>query len=100
MQQKEVKEKVIETIESDPYKDAIKSISVFGSYLHGDAQPDSDIDLIVDFKKPIGLFKFMDIKFTLEDKLGRKVDLVTPNGLSKYIRPKVLREAQKIYESK
>lgn len=97
MVQKQLKEQIVKAIEDTTDKDVIKSISVFGSYLHGDNKEDSDVDLIIDLAKPIGLFAFVGIKQHLEKELGRKVDLVTRDGLSRYIREKVTREAEKIY---
>ncbi|TSC66568.1 MAG: DNA polymerase beta domain-containing protein region [Candidatus Berkelbacteria bacterium Gr01-1014_85] len=95
----QLKEQVIEAIKTTPHKDAIKSISLFGSFLHGDNNEDSDVDLLVelDRQKPVGFFKFVGIQQHLEEKLGRKVDLVTRDSLSRFIRDKVIKEAEKIY---
>lgn len=93
----QLKEQVVEAIESTPDKAAIKSVSLFGSFLHGNNTENSDIDLILDLAKPIGLFTFVGIQQHLEKKLGRKVDLVTRNSLSRFIRDKITREAEKIY---
>ena len=97
---KDLKQKIVEAVETSPYRDYIQSISIFGSYLHGDQKSDSDIDLIVLLKSGIGLFEFVGIQQDFEKKLGRKVDLVTPDGLSKYIRKEVLNEAKRVYEKK
>lgn len=94
----DLKQKIIEAVKSSPYRDYIQSISIFGSYLHGDQKPDSDIDLIVQLKPGIGLFKFIGIQQDFEKKLGREVDLVTPDGLSKYIKDEVLSKAKAVYE--
>ncbi|NIM12149.1 MAG: nucleotidyltransferase [Candidatus Aminicenantes bacterium] len=59
----------------------IKRIGLFGSYSTGVANENSDIDLVVEFDKPIG-FKFMTLAEYLETKLGRKVDLLTPEGIA------------------
>ncbi|TAG56602.1 MAG: nucleotidyltransferase, partial [Runella slithyformis] len=71
----------------------------FGSYVRGEATEDSDIDLLVelDYSQHIGLH-FVQMIFDLEDMLKRKVDLVSENGLSKYIRPYIEAEKQIIYE--
>jgi predicted nucleotidyltransferase len=58
----------------------IKRIGLFGSFSTNTANKNSDIDLLVEFNKPIG-FKFMALAEYLENKLGRKVDLLTPDGI-------------------
>ncbi len=55
----------------------VKSLSVFGSVARGEAGPESDVDLLVEFKRPIGLFEFIDLREFLEKELQRPVDLVT-----------------------
>jgi predicted nucleotidyltransferase len=64
----------------------INRIGIFGSFSAGTVHENSDIDLIVEFVKPIG-FQFMNLAEFLEKKLGRKVDILTPEGL-KTIRVK------------
>jgi len=54
-----------------------KSLAVFGSLARGEATPASDIDLLVEFDRPVGLFEFIRLKLYLEDLTGRGVDLVT-----------------------
>ena len=66
----------------------IKRIGLFGSYARGEQREDSDIDLLVEFddgKKSYD--NFMDLCFFLEDILGKRVDLLTPESLSPFIRP-------------
>mgnify|MGYP000725347068 CR=1 FL=1 len=55
-------------------------IAIFGSYSRGDQKIDSDIDILVDFNKPIGI-EFIDLADELEKILGQKVDLVSKNGV-------------------
>lgn len=78
----------------------IKELSIFGSALREDFRPDSDIDVLVRFEPDarIGLIGFAQIENELSQMLKRKVDLNTPDCLSKYFRDEVLREAQIIYE--
>jgi len=73
----------------------IKRIGIFGSFSIQESNTDSDIDLVVEFDKPIG-FKFMALAEFLENKFGRKVDILTPDGI-KTIRVK--RVAERIRES-
>ena len=56
-------------------------IGVFGSYARGENSQESDLDLLISFKVPIGLLKLVQIQQELEDKLGLSIDLVTENSL-------------------
>jgi uncharacterized protein len=71
---------------------------VFGSYARNEADYQSDIDILVDldYSQRIGL-QFIQMKIDLEKLLNTKVDLVSSNGLSQYIRPLVDKEKQLIY---
>ena len=74
-------------------KFGIRSVSLFGSVARNQARKRSDIDLLVDFERPIGLFEFARLKLYLEELLSRKVDLVTPEALRKEFRESILKEA-------
>ena len=71
---------------------------MFGSYVRGEANDRSDIDILVDldYSQKIGL-QFVQMKIDLEKLLNANVDLVSSNGLSEYIRPLVDSEKQLIY---
>jgi len=71
---------------------------IFGSYVRGEADNQSDIDILVDldYSQKIGL-QFIQMKIDLEKLLNTKVDLVSTNGLSKYIQPIVDNEKKLIY---
>jgi len=78
----------------------IRKLSLFGSQLHGNARPDSDIDLLVEFypDRIPGLFKITEMEFELSDMLGgKRVDLRTPEDLSRYFRQTVIQEAAEQY---
>jgi len=76
----------------------IRRLSVFGSALRDDFESDSDIDVLVEFKPGhVPGFAFFAIEAQLSEMLGRKVDLNTPNFLSRYFRDKVLQEAEVQY---
>jgi predicted nucleotidyltransferase len=68
---------------------SVKEIGVFGSYVSGDASEDSDIDILIELDKPIG-WKYFTLELYLEDKLGKKIDLVTKNALKDQIRNSIL----------
>lgn len=69
----------------------VKSIGLFGSYSHETANESSDIDIIVEFEKPIG-WKFFTLELYLESIFNRKVDLVTKDALKNQIKDKILKE--------
>lgn len=71
----------------------VKSLAVFGSVARDEATPTSDIDLLVEFDGVATFDCYMDLKFYLEDNLGRKVDLVTKKMLKPQIQETVLQEA-------
>lgn len=70
----------------------VSRIGVFGSVVCGEDTKDSDIDILVDFSKPIGLFDFMNMENYLAKKLGKKVDLVSYKALKPNIGKRILSE--------
>lgn len=73
------------------------SVGLFGSFVHGRPSPASDVDLLVEFAPDKHSFdNFMDVSFLLEDLLGRKVEVVTPEALSPYIGPHILAEVERV----
>lgn len=78
----------------------VKSIGIFGSFVRNSATETSDVDLLIDFKPNKKSFdNFMDLAFYLEDLFGRKVEIITPQALSKYIGPHILKEVEIVYQS-
>jgi len=67
---------------------------VFGSAVHGENRPDSDVDFLVDLEPGRSLFDLAGLMADLQDLLGAEVDLATTKGLHPYIRDRVLAEAQ------
>lgn len=74
----------------------ISTLSVFGSVARDDARQDSDVDILVEFSQPIGLFQFIELQQRLETLLGSKVDLGTPRSLKPRIKEQVLQEAIRV----
>lgn len=72
---------------------AVKEIGLFGSYARGVATNKSDVDLLVEFDRPVG-WEFLTLKIFLEDKLGVEVDLVTRNALKETLRESILEDLQ------
>ncbi len=70
----------------------VKQIGIFGSYLKNEQKKRSDIDILVEFKKPVGLVYF-ELKDFLEDILKIKVDLVIKKGIKPRLKDKILKEA-------
>jgi uncharacterized protein len=71
----------------------VKSLAVFGSLSRGEATPESDIDLLVEFSRPVGLLAFIRLRRRLTGILGRPVDLATPKALRPAWRDHILNEA-------
>lgn len=77
----------------------IRRLSIFGSVLRDDFGPQSDIDVLVEFEPEHipGFFKLAEMQDELESVFGRKVDLRTPEDLSRYFRDEVVAAAQVQY---
>ena len=77
---------------------AIRRLALFGSVLREDFGPESDVDVLVEFKpgSEVGL-EFFRMQEELSEILGRGVDLNTPGFISKYFREQVLSEAEEVY---
>ena len=71
---------------------AVKEIGIFGSFVKGSQDTKSDIDILVEFEKPIGLFGFVRLKLELSDLLGCPVDLVMKTALKPRISRRILAE--------
>ena len=71
---------------------SVKTIGVFGSVARDEQTGQSDIDLLVEFSKPVGFITFMRLENFLSERLGNKVDLVTSDSLKPVIRQDVLSE--------
>ena len=80
---------IIETLRTaKPLLDAkygVRSLALFGSFARGDFRADSDVDVMVDFSRPIGM-EIVDLCLEIERLLGKKVDLVS----AKAIKPRML----------
>ena len=70
----------------------IKTIGIFGSYIRGENRKGSDLDILVEFSSPIGLFEFLEMEEYLGKLLAVKVDLVSKNALKPYIGEHILAE--------
>lgn len=68
-------------------------VRVFGSISRGEETDKSDIDLLVNFESGRSLFDLIELKDELEELLGIKVDIISENGLNKYIKDTILGDA-------
>lgn len=90
--------RVVETWREDeilsmPARHGASDIRVFGSVLHGDDCPDSDIDLLAYFELGCSLLDVIGLEQELEQLLGRQVEVLTVGGLSPYVEQRILAEA-------
>lgn len=84
---------LLKNIKRDVARDySVKTIGVFGSVARSEQTEQSDIDLLVEFDKPVGFVTFMRLEHFLSEKLGGQVDLVTADSLKPVIREGILAE--------
>jgi predicted nucleotidyltransferase len=81
--------------DSRPLLDAfgVTRLSLFGSFARDEGREHSDVYLLVEFGRPIGLFEFVRLQRELGARLGRQVELVTPDALKPQLRDRILGEA-------
>ncbi len=76
-------------------RNGVVKAGIFGSYARGEAKKDSDIDILIEPPKGIG-FGFIGIQLELEDKLKKKVDLLSYRAIHPLLKERILREEAKI----
>lgn len=86
-----IKPKIIQILK----KNNIKKAGIFGSYARGKQKKNSDIDILIQPTKNMG-FKFAGLEIELSEKLNKKVDLVSYNGISPYLKDKILSQEVRI----
>ena len=95
----EVEQIMIKLKENLPFfeeKYKVKTLGVFGSYIRGEQKKKSDVDILVEFEKSIGLLDFVGMELELTELLGKKVDLVPKNALKLRIGKHILEEVKYI----
>jgi predicted nucleotidyltransferase len=82
-------------------RNRIRKLSFFGSVLRDDFSLQSDIDVLIEFEPGtrVGFIRFAGFAIELEEILGHRVDLNTPNGLSRYFRDEILSQAEVMYDA-
>jgi predicted nucleotidyltransferase len=93
MEIEEIKEKIVPVL----VRHRIKRAGIFGSVATGDANGQSDIDILVELEDKISLLEFVAIKIELEDILGKKVDLVEYQAVKPRLRSGIMSEEIRIY---
>jgi len=88
--------KIIPTLK----RQGISKAALFGSVVRGEAKKKSDIDILVDFSGRKSLLDLVRLQFILEDKLGRKVDLLTYNSIHPLLKDIILKDQKVIYEER
>ncbi len=88
-------EKIKEKIREILKKNNIERAGIFGSYVKGNQTKDSDIDILIKPTKDMG-FGFAGLEIELSKKLNKKVDLVSYNALSPYLKNEILKQEVKI----
>jgi len=74
----------------------VKTLGIFGSYIRGEQKKKSDVDILVEFEKPLGLLEFVGLELQLSKILGKKVDLVMKTALKPKIGKHILEEVRYI----
>ncbi len=75
----------------------VKFAGIFGSYARGDEKPSSDVDILVDFNKPISFVEFFNMKESISDKLEKEVDIVSAKSILPYFEDYINKDLKIIY---
>jgi len=95
-----IKEKLEDRLTKICHENGISLLAIFGSFANGMQRKKSDVDILIQFdkNKEKSLLELVGLQFKLQRIFGRKVDLVTMDGLSPYIKDDVLNNMRVIYE--
>ena len=79
-------------------EEGISYLALFGSHARGEAKPDSDVDLLVEYRQPVGFYELYDTEEKFKKTFKRPVDLVTIGGLKKHLYPYIKPDLVTVYE--
>jgi len=88
----EIKELIEQNKETLRLQYGVKKIGIFGSFAKGNQKIGSDLDILIEFEKPVGFVRFMRLESKLSELSGMKVELVTKNALKPHIGQNILQE--------
>jgi predicted nucleotidyltransferase len=71
----------------------VSEISIFGSYVRGEETPKSDVDILVEFERPVSLLRVSSLENYLSDLINMKVDVVRKRSIRKELKENILNEA-------
>ncbi len=91
------KEKIYQKIAQHLKEEGADKVAIFGSYIHDKEEPDSDIDVLVNFSETKSLLDLARIERELSEKIGIKIDLLTENSLSPYIKDSIQNDKKEVY---
>ena len=92
MELEEIKAKLVPVLR----RNGVKRAAIFGSFVRGEQEEGSDLDILVEFEGGKSLLDLVGLKIELEDLLGRKVDLLTYNSLHPLLKDRILQEQRVI----
>lgn len=75
----------------------VEYAALFGSVARGEDMQGSDVDILVRFSKPVSLLKHVNVAFALQDALHKKVDIITEQGLSRHLAPRIKTDLRVLY---
>ena len=77
-------------------KYGVKYAALYGSHARGEARADSDVDILVEYGRPLG-FEYFDMRHELKKHLGREVDVITEESMNEFLRPYIVPDLTPIY---
>jgi hypothetical protein len=99
MNKEDLKAAIRQIIEQLPIdsRALVSRVRLFGSRLHGKERKESDVDLLIEFTRPVGFFTLIALEQELARQLSLPVDLRTPAEISPYVRDEVFSSAELVY---